>query len=52
MYLTLQKRKIISYFENLWDKYGINVRTFEKERVESTNKLNDYLKELGYETTD
>ena len=51
MYLTLQKRKIISYFENLWNKYGVNVRTFEKERSESTSKLNDYLKELGYETT-
>ena len=51
MYLTLQKRKIISYFENLWNKYGVNVRTFEKERSESISKLNDYLKELGYETT-
>jgi len=51
MYLILQKRKIINYFENLWEKYGVNVRIFEKERSESTNKLNDYLKELGYETT-
>ena len=51
MYLILQKRKIINYFENLWEKYGVNVRIFEKERSESISKLNDYLKELGYETT-
>jgi type I restriction enzyme M protein len=48
-YLSEQKQKIISYFENLYDKYGVTVRVLEKERDEYTNQLNKYLEELGYE---
>ena len=49
MYLTQEKHKIIAYFENLWDKYGIDVRTMEKERDEYAKQLNKYMEELGYE---
>ena len=48
-YLTAQKQRIIAYFENLWNKYGVNVHTMEKERDTHTQQLNKYLKELGYE---
>jgi len=48
-YLTAQKQRIIAYFENLWDKYGAEVRTLEKERDAYAKELNKYLKELGYE---
>ena len=49
MYLTQEKHKIIAYFENLWDKYGIDVRTMEKERDDYAKQLNKYLEDLGYE---
>ena len=48
-YLTRQKQMIISYFENLWDKYGVDLRILENERDEFTQELNEYLGELGYE---
>ena len=49
MYLTAEKHKIIAYFENIWDKYGIDVRTMEKERDECAKQLDKYLEELGYD---
>jgi type I restriction enzyme M protein len=49
MYLTAEKHQIIAYFENLWDKYGIDVRTMEKERDEYAKQLDKYLGELGYD---
>lgn len=49
-YLTAQKQSIISYFENLWDKYGVNVRTMESERYNYAKELDNYLRELGYES--
>ncbi|MBU7029158.1 MAG: type I restriction-modification system subunit M [Theionarchaea archaeon] len=48
-YLIDQKQKIISYFENLWDKYGVDVRALEEERDGFSKELNKYLEELGYE---
>jgi type I restriction enzyme M protein len=48
-YLTAQKRKIIAYFENLWDKYGKDARTLEKERDSYAKELDKYLEELGYD---
>lgn len=47
-YLTETKQKIIAYFENLWEKYGIDVRILEKERDSQARELNRYLEELGY----
>ncbi len=47
-YLRETKQKIIAYFENFWEKYGIDVRTLERERDSQTRELNKYLEELGY----
>lgn len=48
-YLTGQKHMIISYFDNLWDKYGFDLRILETKREEFAKELNEYLGELGYE---
>lgn len=48
-YLAAQKRKTIAYFENLWDKYGVNVREFERDKDTLAKELNKYLVMLGYE---
>jgi type I restriction enzyme M protein len=47
-YLTSHKQMIVSYFENLWNKYGVDINTIEKERNDYAIKLNKYLEELGY----
>lgn len=39
---------VIDVVENLWDKYKITATRILKERDEETNKLNEFLKELGY----
>lgn len=39
---------VIDVVENLWDKYKITATRIIKERDEETNKLNEFLKELGY----
>jgi len=48
-YLMAQKQRIAAYFENLWDKYGVNNRAMEEERDRHAKELDTYLKELGYE---
>ena len=48
-YLTAQRQKIIRYFENLWDKYGVNIRTIAQERDMYAKELDKYLEELGYD---
>ncbi len=48
-YLSAEKYVIIAYYENLWDKYGVDVRTIEKQREDYADQLNKYLEELGYE---
>ena len=49
VYLTAQKNRIIAYFENLWDKYGANLRTMENVRDNVLKELNNHLRELGYD---
>jgi len=49
VYLNAQKSRIIAYFENLWDKYGVNLRTMEGERDTVMKELNNHLRELGYD---
>lgn len=39
---------VIDVAENLWDKYKITATRILKERDEEANKLNEFLKELGY----
>jgi type I restriction enzyme M protein len=48
-YLSNEKKKMVTYFENLWYKYGVTARTIEKERDSYAKQLDSYLKELGYE---
>ncbi len=47
-YLNREKREIIKFFENLWNKYKVSLSELTKERDEEVAKLNDYLKKLGY----
>lgn len=51
-YLSNQKQRIGFYFDNLWDKYGINVRIMESERHKNARELDKNLRELGYEKFD
>ena len=44
-YLTAQKQAIIAYFENLWNKYGEDIRTLEQRRDVYAKELNKYLGE-------
>lgn len=48
-YLTKQKQIVISYFENLWNKYGIALISLENNRNKFSHDLKAYLGELGYE---
>lgn len=47
-YLNVEKKKIVSIFEKLWDKYQIPLSDITTERDESVAKLNEYLRKLNY----
>jgi type I restriction enzyme M protein len=47
-YLNNEKREIIKIIENFWDKYTVPLDSLTTQRNENTNKLNDFLKRLGY----
>ncbi|MEM5778054.1 MAG: type I restriction-modification system subunit M [Candidatus Aenigmatarchaeota archaeon] len=47
-YLNQEKRKLISVFENLWDKYKTSYQELEQQRQKTMQELNDYLEKLGY----
>lgn len=47
-YLIRQKHIIISYFDNLWDKYGVDLKVLENERCKFAQELDEFLGELGY----
>jgi type I restriction enzyme M protein len=47
-YLNTEKRGVIAVVENLWDKYAVSSRELEKQRAETLDKLNGFLKGLGY----
>jgi len=46
--LKREKQAIISFFENLWDKYSVSVKEIEKDRDETSAKLSNFLTQLGY----
>jgi type I restriction enzyme M protein len=52
-YLNAEKRGLIAWVENLWDKYAVSSRELESERAETLKTLDDFLQKLGYlgETT-
>lgn len=47
-YLNAEKRELIKVAENLWDKYAISSRELERERNETLETLDGYLRGLGY----
>jgi type I restriction-modification system DNA methylase subunit len=47
-YLNAEKRTLIQSVENLWNKYAASSRELEKQREQTLNELNSFLKELGY----
>jgi len=47
-YLTAEKLHLIALIENLWDKYAVSSRELEHRRLETLEKLNGFLKGLGY----
>ena len=49
IYLTKQRKMIISYFETLWNKYGTDLITIETDRDIFSQELKKHLEELDYE---
>ena len=47
-YLKAEKKKLVSAFENLWDKYQVSLEEIEKGRVEANKKLDRFLEQLKY----
>jgi len=47
-YLNTEKKELIKVFENLWDKYRVSLRELVAERDAEVEKLNEFLKKLGY----
>ena len=47
--LSFASEEVIDRFETWWDKYGISLSKIESEVISSSSKLNDVLKDLGYE---
>ena len=47
-YMKQHLMAVIAYMENLWDKYKVTAREIEAERDREAEKLEGYLKKLGY----
>ncbi|GAB6184188.1 hypothetical protein JCM13991_19290 [Thermodesulfovibrio hydrogeniphilus] len=47
-YLNAEKKELVKYFENLWDKYQVSMKELLEARDRETEKLNEFLKSLGY----
>lgn len=47
-YLTRSRQELITVFENWWDKYRVPMREIEAERDKAKERLDTYLRELGY----
>ncbi len=47
-YLDSEKKELINYFEKLWDKYIVSLYDLDMDRNKELEKLNIFLKELGY----
>ncbi|UMZ73735.1 type I restriction-modification system subunit M [Natranaerofaba carboxydovora] len=47
-YIKNHLLEIISYIEKLWDKYKVTIRDIERERDAEADKLENFMKELGY----
>lgn len=47
-YLNAEKRELVEIFEKLWDKYRVPLVRLKEERDEEVQKLDEFLKRLGY----
>lgn len=47
-YLNTEKKKIVSIFEKLWDKYRVPLIDITMSRDEAVDNLNDFLKKINY----
>lgn len=47
-YLGVEKKKVVSIFEKLWDKYQVPLSSITTERDEAATKLNEFLTKLNY----
>lgn len=47
-YVSAELRKLVSMYENLFDKYGKSAPVLEQHRAETFNQLNEMLKKLNY----
>lgn len=47
-YLNVEKRQLIRGVENLWDKYAVSSKEMEQSRQQTLEKLDGFLKGLGY----
>ncbi len=48
-YLRADERACIKAIENLWNKYAVTAKTITEQRNAASDKLNEFMKELGYE---
>ena len=48
-YLRADQRACIKAIENLWSKYAVTAKTIENARDEASEKLQEFMVELGYE---
>ncbi|HWV57465.1 MAG TPA: hypothetical protein VNZ57_08440, partial [Longimicrobiales bacterium] len=47
-YVEANRRKVIAELEKLWDKYRTTLREIEARREEAVERLEGFLRELGY----
>jgi type I restriction enzyme M protein len=47
-YLTQSRQELVTIYENWWDKYRVTAREIEAERDAAKERLDGYLRELGY----
>lgn len=48
-YLREYQRSLVTEIEKLWDKYAVTAKTILADRDQQAKKLDQFLKELGYE---
>ena len=46
-FLNAIRRTVIFVFENFWDKYAVAATMVEREREETLQELNDFLRKLN-----
>ena len=47
-YLTAEVEKTVTAVTHLWDKYAVSAQKLTKERTAAEDKLDGFLKGLGY----